>query len=223
MMQIDLFSDPVCPWCFIGKKRLDVALTQRPDISPRVTWRTFRLNPTMPDEGMDRAAYIAAKFGGPDRADRIYASIATVGRDAGIAFRFDRIKRTPSTTKAHRLLRYVQEAGLDASVLMDRLFTAYFLDGLDIGETEVLVELAAEFQLPLEKLRSFLNSSALRTEVEAEDMQARRLGIEGVPCFILAGRYAIAGAQEPETFMPLFDLLIEDARANAPGSAISRL
>ena len=217
-MQIDLFSDPVCPWCYIGKKRLDVALAMRPDISPRVTWRTFRLNPGMPDEGMDRAAYLSAKFGGPDRAERIYASIATVGRDAGISFRFDRIKRTPSTTKAHRLLRYIQEAGLDASVLMDRLFAAYFLEGQDIGDTQVLIALAEEFQLPSEKLRAFLDSDSLRQDVESEDMQARRLGIEGVPCFILAGRYAIAGAQEPETFMPLFDLLIEDARSEIGAS-----
>ena len=220
MMQIDLFSDPICPWCFIGKRRLDAALAERPDIVPRILWRTFRLNPTMPDTGMDRQSYLSAKFGGPDRAERIYSSIASVGREAGIQFRLDRIARTPSTTKAHRLRRAVQEMGLNASALMDRLFEGYFLNGEDIGDTDTLITMAAEFALPEDKLRGFLESDALRGDVEAEDTQARRLGIEGVPCFILAGRYAIAGAQEPETFMPLFDLLLEDARASAPGAAV---
>lgn len=212
-MQIDLFSDPICPWCFIGKRRLEEALARRPDVNPRIQWRTFRLNPSMPDEGMDRRGYLSAKFGGPDRAGRIYGTIAAVGRDVGLDFAFDRIERTPSTTNAHRLIQYVQANGLDASALVERLFDGYFFQGEDIGDTETLVAIAREMALPGDKIAAFLASDELRDAVESEDSQARRLGIEGVPCFILGSRYALAGAQEPESFMPLFDLLLEDARA----------
>lgn len=207
MVTIDVFSDPICPWCFIGKKRMDEALAMRPDIPVSIRWRAFQLNPDMPKEGMDRQAYLSAKFGGADRAGEVYGHIHQVGGQVGIDFQFDRIPRTPSTMKAHRLIRFTQEnGGEEVNALIPLLFEAYFLNGQDIGEDAVLLDLAGKAGMDTDAVAAYLDSGKDEDEVQAEDVFARRLGIGGVPCFIINGKYALSGAQEPEAFLPLLDM-----------------
>lgn len=211
-MLIEIFSDTVCPWCFIGKRRLERALAMRPDIAVEIRWRAFQLNPWMPPEGMERAAYLQAKFGAQD-ATRIYDNIRRVGAAEDIAFRFDRIPRTPNTLDSHRLIRHAEGVGRQNDVV-EALFAAYFLDGRDIGDIGVLTEIAAAAGLAPDAARAFLEGDAERDAVRAEDMRARQMGIQGVPCFVLDRSYAVSGAQEPEYFLPLFDL-VRNGRAEA--------
>jgi predicted DsbA family dithiol-disulfide isomerase len=198
-MVIDIFSDVICPWCYIGKRRLEQALAIRPIPDVVVRWRAFQLNPEMPEEGMERAAYIAAKFG-PDGADQVYERVRAAGAEVGIAFNFAAIKRTPNTLLAHRLLRYAREKGNEGS-LAERLFVGYFLEGLNIGEAEILAQLAGECGLDGNGVKAFLASAAEREEVKAEDDFARQIGIHGVPCFVFAGRVAVSGAQPPDVLL----------------------
>ena len=194
MITIDVFSDPICPWCYIGKKRLDQALAARPDLPIAVRWRAFQLNPDMPRDGMDRQSYLSAKF--------------------GIDFQFDKIPRTPSTLNAHRLIRYAQRPGVEkADGLMPALFQAYFIDGKDIGDVAVLLDIAQAVGLDRPAVQEYLNSREDEDEVQAEDVFARRLGIGGVPCFIIDGKYALSGAQEPEAFLPLLDMAVQEQTA----------
>jgi len=222
MITIDVFSDPICPWCFIGKKRLDEALARRPDIPVTVRWRAFQLNPDMPRDGMDRQSYLSAKFGGAARAADVYGQIQQVGSRIGIEFQFDRIPRTPSTLKAHRLIRLAQRPEYDcAKDLIPALFHAYFLQGRDIGDTDVLLEIAETIGLDRTAVRHYLVSHEDEEEVQAEDVFARRLGIGGVPCFIIDGKYALSGAQEPEAFLPLLDMAIQEKTAGPVTSPAS--
>lgn len=204
-MRIDIFSDVVCPWCFIGKRRLEKALALRPDVEAEITWRPFQLNPDMPREGMTRADYIAAKFGGGFHANRIHQTVAEAGAGVGIDFAFDRILRSPNTLNAHRLVRFATRSG-QGGALVDGLFRGYFLEGRDLGDVATLAAIAGENGLDSEEAASFLAGATERDTILAEDSQARRLGINAVPCFIFAEQYAISGAQEPEFFLPVFDL-----------------
>jgi len=216
-MHIDIYSDPICPWCFIGKRRLERALQARPAFRPVLRWRPFQLNPAMPAEGMERRAYLAMKFGRPDNAARIYRQIRQVGATEGIDFRFDRIPVTPNTIDAHRIIRLAARSA-DASVLnatLEGLMRAYFSDGRDIGDPATLEELAAESGLNPQAARALLGSDEDIAEVREQDLQARRAGIEGVPCYIINGRYALSGAQEAEAFYALFDMALQDAREAA--------
>lgn len=216
-MKIDVFSDPVCPWCFIGKRRLERALDARKlgdDVS--IHWRAFQLNPGMPPEGMARDAYLALKFGGDAQASQIYDAIAEAGAGEGIAFAFNRIERTPNTINAHRLIRHAADAGRDGTVV-EALFTGYFLEGRDLGNDDVLADMAGECGLDRTAARAFLDGTEGTPEVRAEHDFAVSLNITGVPCFIVEGRYAVVGAQEPDAFMPVFDLAEQEVRAAAAG------
>ncbi len=204
-MHIDIVADIACPWCFIGKRRLERALALRPDIVATRSWRAFQLNPDMPPEGISREFYLAAKFGSPRQAMRSYAAIAAAGRGEGIEFAFERIRRTPNTLNAHRLIRLAANEG-SCDAIVEALFRAYFIDGLDIGDIEALAEIAARAALDHGATRAYLAGEAGAQEVLAEEDRARRLGIHAVPCFVLERGYAIAGAQEPEIFLPLFDI-----------------
>lgn len=216
-MLVDVFSDPICPWCFIGKRRLERALTARGLAAPalKTRWRAFQLNPGMPAEGMPRDSYLAQKFGGADRAREIYDMIGEAGAEEGIAFDFERIERTPNTVDAHRLIRFAARSGLDGQVV-EALFRAYFLEGRDIGDKATLARIAAENGLDGKETETFLAGAEDRQDVLAEHDFATSLNISGVPCFILEGRYAVVGAQQPEAFVPVFDLIDEEAR-NAAG------
>ena len=218
-LEIDVYSDPICPWCFIGKRRLEEGLAQRPDIEAQIFWRTFQLNPHMPPQGMDRKTYLETKFGGPENAQRVYGNIAEAGLTAGIEFRFDLIVTTPNTQLAHRLIRYCQgqdPAGTEK--LVTTLFESYFLQGLNIGEIDVLVDLARKAGFDGEAAGSFLDGNELHRDVLEEDSAARRLGINGVPCFIIEKQFALSGAQEPKAFFPLFDLIAEKKRSGEMSS-----
>ncbi|HEY3919646.1 MAG TPA: DsbA family oxidoreductase [Stellaceae bacterium] len=212
-MQIDIISDVVCPWCFIGKRRLEKALAMRPGIRPEILWRPFQLNPDMPAEGMARADYIATKFGDNGHSRRIHQTIAEAGATVGIDFAFDKIKRSPNTRNAHRLIRYATRHARGGEVV-NRLFEGYFLQGRDVGDLPTLAAIAGEAALDEREARAFLAGDAERDEIVAEDRNARRLGVNAVPCFIFAGQYAISGAQEAEFFFPVFDL-VRNAAATA--------
>ncbi len=215
-MQVEIWSDVICPWCYIGKRRLAEALKQRPEVEVEILWHPFQLNPDMPPEGMARERYIAAKFGGGQHASRIYQNVTDVGATVGIPFRFERIQVTPNTRDAHRLIRRASEAG-DADRVVEALFNAYFIEGRNIGDRETLAEIAEEAGLGGEATAHFLDSREGAEEVLAEDMSARRIGINAVPCFIFERKYVVSGAQEPEFFFPLFDLLKTEQVA-APAS-----
>jgi predicted DsbA family dithiol-disulfide isomerase len=208
-MVIEVVHDLVCPWCYLGLRRLQRTLARRPDIGTELQWRPFLLNPDMPRAGMARSDYLVRKFGGEERARRLYASISDIGLAEGLTFRFDRIRRTPSSIDAHRLVRWAAERG-DASPVVDALFAAHFTEGRDIGDVAVLGTIAAACDLDGIAARRFLESDGDLDSVHTENLRAHRLGINGVPCFVIAGRHAIAGAQEPEVIERLLDVALAD-------------
>ncbi len=218
-MRLDIFADVICPWCWIGKRRLEHALKARPQQGLTTRWRAFQLNPGMPAAGMDRREYLAAKFGGEGQAARIYEVIRAAAESEGMEFNFDAIQRTPNTVRAHRLVRLAQERG-KGSAMMEALFQAYFARGEDIGGREVLVDAAAPLGFSAEEVRQQIDSAEGLEAVQAEDALARRHGINGVPCYIFNGKFALAGAHEPEVLFQLFDLArVDEASAGAAAGA----
>lgn len=185
-------------------------LRRRPDLLYELTWRPFLLNPDMPRSGMSRPEYVVRKFGGEDRARRLYTSISEIGRAEGVLFRFDRIRRTPSSVDAHRLVRFASRVGR-ADAMVEALFAAHFTDGHDIGDHAVLAAIAAACGLEPQPVRRFLASEEEADSVHADNLRAHRLGINGVPCFVVSGRHAIAGAQEPEVIERLLDVAAVEA------------
>ncbi len=219
-MRLDIYSDTICPWCFVGKRRLERALAMRPLPGLEIRWRTFMLNPAMPADGMDREAYMEAKFGSPSRSRRVYDAVRSAGASEGIAFAFDRIKRTPSTLDSHRLARFARAAGKETPVI-EELFRAYFLEGKNIGAGAVLEEVAERAGLDRAAARDYLAGEDDAEAILAEDALARRQGVTGVPCFIFNGRYALSGAQEPEVLLQLFDLGRADDLAEAGAATMA--
>jgi len=213
-MHIDIFSDTICPWCFIGKRRLERALRERPQRDLTLRWRAFQLNPDMPPGGMARSRYLELKFGGALNARNVYAQIEAAGRQEGIAFAFDRLRRTPNTIESHRLIRFAFKQAREEAVVQ-ALFEAYFLRGEDIGDREVLVAAASAAGLAPDAVRAFLTGDDEAEAVRAEDMAARRAGINGVPCFVFNGRHALAGAHPPEVLFQLFDLVRQEEAETA--------
>lgn len=217
-MYLDVFSDTICPWCYVGKRRLERALQARPQPELKIRWRAFQLNPGMPPEGMDRKAYVEAKFGGPERARAIYDTVRAAGSGENIPFAFASIKRTPNTLQSHRLIRFAAARGRQDETL-EALFQAYFIDGRDIGDRDVLAAIAGEAGLDSADAADYLAGEADSEVVLGEDATARRSGITGVPCFIFNGRFALSGAQEPEAFFQLFDLAREEERMRGEAPA----
>ena len=209
-LSIEVVHDLVCPWCFLGLRRLTRTLRRRPDLLTDITWRPFLLNPDMPRVGMPRADYVVRKFGGEDRAHRLHGSITDIGNAEGVRFRFERIRRTPSSVDAHRLVRFAVAYGRGAE-MVEALFSAHFTDGRDIGDVQVLAAVAIACGLDGGEALRFLHSDAEIDSVHAENLRAHRLGINGVPCFVVGGRHAIAGAQEPEVIERLLDVAIVES------------
>ena len=218
-LSLDVFADPICPWCFIGKRNLERALEtyEGPTVEAQVHWRTFMLNPGMPAEGMDRRTYLEAKFGGRDNADAVYNRIRQAGLAAGLELDFDKIKRTPSTRPAHRAMRHLQETEgqARAEAFMEALFQAYFTHGRDIGQMEVLLDIATQVQVNPDVLWAMFESNAHIEEINAEDVQAREMGMGGVPGFIINRKYFLSGAQPAPAFHKLFDLIITGTTATS--------
>jgi predicted DsbA family dithiol-disulfide isomerase len=209
-LTIEVVHDLVCPWCFLGVRRLMRTMRRRPDLLFDLVWRPFLLNPDMPRGGMSRPDYVVRKFGGEDRARRLYASITEIGRAEGVLFRFDRVRRTPSSIDAHRLVRFAARYGR-ADAMVEALFSAHFTDGRDIGDHSVLVAVAEACGLDGAAVARFLPSEDETDLVHADNLRAHRLGINGVPCFVVGGRHAIAGAQEPEVIERLLDVATVEA------------
>ena len=206
LLAVDIVADLICPWCYIGKRRLDRAVAMRPDLRIERVWRPFQLVPDLPPEGMPHSSYQQLKFGGRS-IGRMQAALAAAGEREGISFAFDRISHTPNTLHAHRLIR-LAAAENRADALVEALFHAYFTDAADIGDLEVLATIAAACGLERRVARGYLSRGSGTAEVLEAEHRARRSGIDGVPCFIIGGEYALAGAQDPEMFLPLFDLAI---------------
>jgi predicted DsbA family dithiol-disulfide isomerase len=206
---IDVVSDVVCPWCFIGRRRLAKALVLRPDVAADVTWRPFQLDPTIPAGGISRRDYLLQKFGSEERVAALQARLAEAGEAEGIPFRFDLIERSPNTRDAHRLIRWAHAADLQDKVV-ENLFAAYFLHGSDIGDADVLAELADDAGLDAAMIRERLDSFADMQEVADEIAAAMRLGISGVPCFIFDARLGLSGAQPPQALAEAMDKVLSE-------------
>jgi len=204
-VRIDIFSDTVCPWCWIGKRRLERTLDARPDLEADVVWHAFQLNPTMPAEGMDRKAYLEAKFGGADNARATYGRVMAEGARESLPFDFGAIPRTANTLDSHRLVRWAASQPPGQTPMVEALFDAYFARGQDVGDAEVLARVAAEAGFDESGARELLAGDEWRAEVTGEDMRARSAGITGVPCFILDGKVAVPGAVEPGVLLRVFE------------------
>jgi predicted DsbA family dithiol-disulfide isomerase len=210
-MQIDIVSDTVCPWCFIGKRRIERAMALRPDVQFDVMWRPYRLDPNIPREGVDRRAYLKAKFGDSPRTSAMGDAIRSEGANEGITFAFDKIARSPNTLDSHRLIRWSASAGVQNDIV-ENLFRAYFIEGRDIGNSTVLSEIAGKAGMDEELVASLLAGDADLASVEREAGLANEMGITGVPTFIFDSKFMISGAREAE----LLVRIIDRARASEP-------
>jgi predicted DsbA family dithiol-disulfide isomerase len=204
MIKLDILSDPICPWCYIGWTNLARALEARPDHPLAIEWHPFQLNPDMPPEGMDRRAYMAAKFGGQDGAVRAYLPVMEHAAAAGLTLHLDRIPRTPNTLDAHRLIHWAGIEGRQTPAAL-ALFRAYFTEGRDIGDPTTLADIAGEAGLDAAMVATLLASDADRADIAARDAHARRRGVTGVPTFVLANQHVITGAQPTQLWLDILD------------------
>ena len=210
-MRIDVIFDTVCPWCYIGKRRLEAAIAEHGADDIEIHWNAFLLNPDIPPEGMQRRAYLRAKFGGESRAQRVYGAIARAGAAAGIDFNFDEIDWTPNTIDSHRVVHYAQNLGRGVEAV-ERIFQSYFLEGRDIGKRSVLIDIGRQIGLNEDRLRSYLHDTSNIQTVLDHNARAHRLGVSGVPAFIIDGQFSISGAQEPAVLGRLLDIARERRR-----------
>ena len=214
LLTIDVVSDVVCPWCYIGKRKLEAALAspeaaQLPPV--QIRWHAFQLNPDLPAEGVSRKAYLEEKFGGPERASAIYERVRAAGRSVGLELNIDGITRQPNTLAAHALIAFAQQEGADGSDLKERLLKAYFIENRFIGDLDVLVEIATEAGLDAAAARAFLESPAAQSAVAQSDQEARRMGISGVPFFIFNRKVAVSGAQDPAALLQAMQQAVAEA------------
>lgn len=206
-LTVDIVSDVVCPWCYIGKRHVEKALASwqaaNPDGTVAVRWHPFQLNPDLPPDGTDRKAYLEAKFGGPERAKEIYARVGAAGHNAGLNLNFDGILKQPNTLAAHALIAYAQSVddGRHGDAVAERLFSAYFVNGEFIGDVDVLVAIGVECGLDAEATRAVLTEPATLEQIAAQDASVRRQGITGVPFFVFNQKIALSGAQPPEVML----------------------
>lgn len=206
-LTVDIVSDVVCPWCYIGKRHVEKALADwqkaNPDGSVSIRWHPFQLNPDLPVEGTDRKGYLEAKFGGPDRAKEIYARVRAAGRNAGLDLNFDGILKQPNTLAAHALIAYAQSVddGRHGDAVAERLFRAYFVNGEFIGDTDLLVAIAAECGLDPDATRAVISDTSTLDQIAAQDATVRQQGITGVPFFVFNQKVALSGAQPPEVML----------------------
>ena len=198
-IQLDIISDPICPWCYIGKHRLEQGLELLdPEIEIDIRWRPFELNPTMPREGMDRDTYCERKFGSIEYARQLYANVAANAQADGLPMEVDRIARTPNTRLAHRLIAHAEHHGRQND-LVDALFAAYFVDGRDIGDAAVLGEVAHHAGLDAVAVDALLADDGPDVAIAAQEREAQGLGVQGVPAFLFNGKLLFSGAQDPRT------------------------
>ncbi|MEI4194972.1 DsbA family oxidoreductase [Roseovarius sp. E0-M6] len=210
MVRVDIVSDPICPWCYIGKAELDAALHDRPDHPFEIVWHPFQLNPDMPEGGMDRRTYLEAKFGGKDGAVTAYKPVVERAEEAGLDIDFAAIGRTPNTVDAHRLIHWAEAESLQNRVV-DALFLAYFREGRDIGDRGTLSEIAGNCGMDAAMVARLFEGPSDIEDVQARDRQFREMGVSGVPLFIVAGRHAVPGCQPKELWLKVIDDIMEQA------------
>jgi len=211
-MRVDIYSDTVCPWCYLGKRRFELALAGRPQYEPRINFRPFELNPDLPWDGVDRAGYLAAQFGNSTQIEESQAALEKLGAAVGLEFRFDLIERLPNTRRSHLLIAHAARQGLSSEVT-ERVMQAYFEEGCNIGDVEELVRLGVEAGLAERETRSAMILRSGQDGVVAAERHAAVLGINGVPTFIFDRQYSVSGAQEIETFTRVIDQVMELAAA----------
>ena len=211
-VRIDVVSDIVCPWCFIGKHRLEKAIALNPDIPVEVHWRPYFLNDWIPREGISREQYLTTKFGSPERYKGIAQRVSAAAAAEGLTYAMDKISRQPNTLDAHRLIRWADEIG-KAAEMKQRLMDLYFTEGADLTNHAVLAQAAADIGLDAEATRKALASDKDIAEIEREALSAKEAGIDGVPCFIFGGKFAISGAQAPEYLAEAIERMAQTADA----------
>jgi predicted DsbA family dithiol-disulfide isomerase len=211
-VRIDVVSDIVCPWCFIGKHRLEKAIALNPDIPVEVHWRPYFLNDWIPREGISREQYLTTKFGSPERYKGIAQRVSAAAAAEGLTYAMDKISRQPNTLDAHRMIRWADEIG-KAAEMKQRLMDLYFTEGADLTNHAVLAQAAADIGLDAEATRKALASDKDIAEIEREALSAKEAGIDGVPCFIFGGKFAISGAQAPEYLAEAIERMAQTADA----------
>jgi predicted DsbA family dithiol-disulfide isomerase len=211
MIRLDIFSDPVCPWCLIGKANLDRALEAHPEHPFAIAWHPFQLNPDMPAEGVDKRGFLAARFGGEDKLDAIHDRLREMAKKAGVVMDPDKAERLPNTLDAHRLIHW---AGLEGkqTAMVSALFRAYWRDGRDIGDPEELADIAEEIGLDAKAIARLLATDADADDLRARDADARAKGVTAVPTFLIAQQYVVSGAQPPEVWAQIIDELVAKAK-----------
>ena len=212
-IKLDIMSDPICPWCFIGKAYLDKALSAHPNHPFLIEWHPFQLNPDMPANGMGRREYLEGKFGGKEAAVRAYAPVVESAKTAGVAIDFEGMKRTPNTINAHRLIHWAGIEGRQTAAVA-ALFKAYFTDAHDIGDPDVLIDIAKSVEMDADVVKRLLDSDEDLKLIQDRDKHSRKMGINSVPTFIIANQHAVPGAQPPE----LWAQVIADLAAQADAS-----
>lgn len=214
-VQIDIVSDVMCPWCYIGKRKLEEALGDLDGIDVSIRWRPYQLDPTLPPEGRDRREYLENKFGGPERAKEIYANIEAAGRNEGLDFNFAKIAVSPNTLDAHRLIRWASNESEEVqNIVVEKLFKLFFMEGVNVGDHKVLIEVAREAGMDAAVVESLLATDKDRDAVSQEIETARQMGVTGVPCFIVDQKYALMGAQPAEQIKAAIHHAISEAKAN---------
>lgn len=214
-LKIDIVSDVMCPWCYIGKRRFEMARELVPHIPMDVSWRPFQLDATLPNEGIDRQVYMSNKFGSPEQAEEAYAHVREAGRAEGIPFAFERIEVSANTLNAHRLIRWAGSAGKQDEIV-EALFRAYFVEGKHLGHADTLLEAAAEGEMDRAGVLQLLESDTDLAETARDVEQAHAMGITGVPAFVVGDKYLMAGAQEPSQLAELFEKCWAEQNAIEP-------
>ena len=213
-IKLDILSDPICPWCYIGKTNLDKALAQVPDHPFTIEWHPFQLNPDMPIAGMDRREYLEGKFGGKEAAVKAYAPVVEHAQKSGLTINFEAMKRTPNTLDAHRLIHW---AGIESkqNEAVDALFQAYFVDARDIGSAEVLGDIADSIGMDAAVVQKLLATDNDIEDVKSRDAHSRQMGVTSVPTFIVDNKHAVPGAQPPELWLKVIGEIQEQLTSDA--------
>ena len=214
-VSLDVISDVMCPWCYIGKRRLEKAIAATPDYILDIHWRPFLLDATIPEDGIDRQEYLTRKFGSTDGIKQIYDPVSAAGKIEGIDFQFDAIKRSPNTINAHRVIRWAQTIGHQDAVV-ERLFQLYFLEGADLTDKKVLIDAAVECGMEREIVERLINSDADIAETRQEIEMAQKMGVTGVPTFIVGNKYAVVGAQGADVIASAIVQVAQEIAADDP-------